>query len=198
MWKSCFYVTSDSLRHLNKHSSTIWGMNPTPGADSVWLFSKCSSSTFLQHPLQKPRNGSVDCTFLCLSCPGMSTVVVLHQAGFISLHMEHAASGIEDLPACVNRQAGLGVSTKHSSVKAILQWIWIIADVMSVAGFSVYLTLNPTWSSFWQWGKHTITGMKMLLFFCSSVLFAHEVSKKNCGRDQNLKARKWSNMEKSS
>lgn len=43
----------------------------------------------------------------------MFTVVAVHQAGFICLHVEHAASGIEDPPACVDCQAVLSILCKH-------------------------------------------------------------------------------------
>lgn len=120
--------------YLNKDCSTIWPSQNDPNPRS-WLCMSLFKMLFMQ-PLQKPRNGFVDCTLL--SCPGMSTVVARHQTGFIYHHVEHTASGIEDLPACVNCQARLpfGVSTEHRSVKAILQWIWIIADVTNRACFS--------------------------------------------------------------
>lgn len=134
----------------------------------------------------------LDCTPLCLSCPGMSTVVALHQAGFICIHVEHAASGTEDLPACVDCQTRrpFSESTKHTSVKAILQCMRIIADVMGIAGFSLdACPPDPernTKPSSLQRGKHTGPCSSLMLSFVAEARLPGS-SEIDCVRDQNVR-----------
>lgn len=109
------------IKEFTVYSQAVM-MNRSLAAGSVRLFFSYSSSTFLKHPPpppQEPSNGCVGLSPLCLSCPGMFTVVAGHQAAFISFHVENTASGTEDPPACVDCQSPFlpfGVKTSEGTV----------------------------------------------------------------------------------
>lgn len=101
---------------------------------------------------REPNDASVGLRSLCLSCPGMFAAVAVHQASFICLHVKRAASGRENLQACVDCQAiraSRGLCQDRSSVDVDN----CRCDNRGRQSSPVHLTLTLTQSWFWHQGE---------------------------------------------
>lgn len=139
--------------HFLRIHSTQWASQDEPKPYSwpyVTLFKLVLIIHFPLAPtlatVPEPSNGFVGLRPVVLSCPGMFTVVALYQAGFICLHVEHVASGIEDPPACVDCQAVPAIwgalSRPPFSRCTQLQMWWAWRDFYPKP-HPIHLTLNP-------------------------------------------------------
>lgn len=108
------------------YSATVI-MNKSAAAGSAQLL---FSGTHGQH---KSQVMALLDAVLRRSCPGMFTVVAVHQAHFICTL---PLAGEICRHVCTAKPFGHLASGRQSSVKAILQWMCLIAHVTTMAGFS--------------------------------------------------------------